>query len=375
MLFLRDRDDGVFGSLGREPAPSPNAEYESRWRPGVFTLVRREHGIETTVEICVPPGATAEVTRVTVHNRTARARRLELTSYAEVSLLARDAGAGHPAFAKLFVETEFVVATTHWCSRDRRPREPADVFPLLVHTLAGPGAIEVETDRVRWIGRGRSLARPARDDRGHATLGTTGAVLDPIVSLRRAFELGPSETATFAVVLGTADSRDEAITLARRYRDVVAVGRAIEAAERERATVIERAGLDAASAETAEALAMDGHARGRRGLLRRPHGDRRGRRRSRAPHRALLGGDRRRRRSSWCAKALATRPRFLARSCSSMAWRASRRTASRRMRWTASHRSAATPAMATSRPRRRRRARHCSSTTAGAAFPRMGAST
>ena len=46
--------------------------------------------------------------RLVLTNRSARPREIEVTSYAEVVLAPLGADMAHPAFQKLFVETEFV---------------------------------------------------------------------------------------------------------------------------------------------------------------------------------------------------------------------------------------------------------------------------
>ena len=100
-----------------------------------------------------------------------------------------DADRAHPAFANLFVETEWHA----WCSAitaTRRPRTPTEARRWCVHVVdAGPdrlGDATCETDRARFIGRGRTTRDPAALDAGAALSGTTGAVLDPIFAAAHA---------------------------------------------------------------------------------------------------------------------------------------------------------------------------------------------
>ena len=56
------------------------------------------------------------------------------------------------------------------------------------------GAVTCETDRARFVGRGRSTRDPARAGRTDGALsGTTGAVLDPIFALRARVRLRPGQ--------------------------------------------------------------------------------------------------------------------------------------------------------------------------------------
>src|SRR5581483_11437179 len=101
-------------------ARSPVAR-RGRAPPARVTIARRAHGIAATLDVAVPPGADAEVRRVRLHNLSARPRRLEVTTYTEVVLAERGMHVAHPAFAKLFVETEWVAAARALLAH-RRPR-------------------------------------------------------------------------------------------------------------------------------------------------------------------------------------------------------------------------------------------------------------
>src|SRR5207237_7205378 len=98
-------------------------------------------------------------------NLSLRPREIELTSCAELALALSAADASHPAFSKLFVQTEFIphieaiVAT-------RRPRDAEEERIWIAHVAAVDaetvGATQYETDRARFLGRGRSIPTPPR---------------------------------------------------------------------------------------------------------------------------------------------------------------------------------------------------------------------
>ncbi|HMC02784.1 MAG TPA: protein ndvB, partial [Cellulomonadaceae bacterium] len=106
----------------------------------------------------------------------------------------------------------------------RRPRSPEDAEVWLAHVLAVEGEpigdLEWETDRGQFLGRGRDLRNP------HALLNdgtlskTEGAVLDPIVCLRRRVRVRPGRTVhvVFSTVVGS--SRAAVLDLAEKYHDV-----------------------------------------------------------------------------------------------------------------------------------------------------------
>jgi cellobiose phosphorylase len=227
--YVRDLSDGAVWSVGHQPLCGPSLEYDFSLHPDRADFRRRDGDIETHWAVCVGPAADAEIRAITMVNRGSRARQLELTSYAEVCLNHRGADRAHPAFAKLFLETEFDNATGALLAR-RRPRGATEKPLFAVHLSASDDAVKeairYETDRVRFLGRGRTPACPAALDDDAGLSGTTGPVLDPIFSLRRRVRLDPGATARVAFITGAADTRQEAIGIATRYQGYAEVQRA-----------------------------------------------------------------------------------------------------------------------------------------------------
>ena len=120
----------------------------------------------------------------------------------------------HPAFSNLFVQTE-LVRDRQAILCTRRPRSAEERPPWMMHlmTVRGTtvGEASFETDRMRFIGRGRTLAHPAAMD-GRAPLSDSeGPVLDPVVCIRHVVVLQPNETVRIDLVTGVAETR-EAVT-------------------------------------------------------------------------------------------------------------------------------------------------------------------
>jgi cellobiose phosphorylase len=232
-VYVRGPEDGRIWSVGHQPLPQPVDGYQVTFHADRAEFRRRDGDVETSWALCVAQDHDAEVRLVTLVNHGDRARELDLTSYAEVCLNHRRADQGHPAFAKLFLETEFVPGPGALLAR-RRPRaaDEKPVWALHVTAADGPisGAVEYETDRVRFLGRGRTPANPAALDPGARLSGTTGPVLDPVFSLRRRVRLEPGGTARIAFVTGAADTREAAIALAEHFRNFEAVERAFASA-------------------------------------------------------------------------------------------------------------------------------------------------
>jgi cellobiose phosphorylase len=78
--------------------------------------------IETYTEIVVSPEDDIELRRVRLTNRSARRREIEITSYAEVVIAPPAGDALHPAFSKLFVQTEILPGSEPSCACAARAR-------------------------------------------------------------------------------------------------------------------------------------------------------------------------------------------------------------------------------------------------------------
>jgi cellobiose phosphorylase len=229
--FCYVRDGDRVWSAAAQPLPAAGRA-ECEFRPSRAEFRRRDGDIETSLVVVVASDADAELRVITLVNHGARRHDIELTTYAEVCLNNRRADQAHPAFAKLFLETEFDAASGALLAR-RRPRGAKEKPVWAVHA-ATPRADDgqgYETDRARFLGRGRTPANPAAMDAAANLSGTTGPVLDPIFSLRRRVVLDPGATARIAFVTGAADTRESAIAMVERFATLEAIDNALKAVD------------------------------------------------------------------------------------------------------------------------------------------------
>ncbi|TVQ96208.1 MAG: glycosyl transferase [Spirochaetaceae bacterium] len=196
-------------------------------------VIRRvDNGIELKTEIVISPEDDVEIRRITLINRSLRSRRLDLTSYIEVSLAPHQSDVQHPAFNKLFIQTE--AHTEHRALLAYRRLRREDEQPVCIGhrvTWSNPAdekssGLSFETDRASFIGRGRSLANPigAVSPPG----GTQGFVLDPILSLRARVELGPGEQRQLSLIVAAGESQSLVLELLDKYKDPHAIDRAMD---------------------------------------------------------------------------------------------------------------------------------------------------
>ncbi|HEX9938911.1 MAG TPA: glucoamylase family protein, partial [Longimicrobium sp.] len=258
--YVREVETGRVWSAAHQPVCAPADAYHALLATDRVTFHRADGEVETRTEITVVPHDHAEVRRVTVTNRGDRVREVELTSYGEIVLGPPDADRAHPAFANLFVETEY----HPWCTAvtaTRRPRSAHEKPLWCVHVVdAGPhhvGEVSCETDRARFVGRGRTTRAPLALEAAGPLPGTTGAVLDPVFALRVRLRLEPGQSACAAFTTLVADSRVRAFELAGRYHDPHAAQRALDLAWT--STQVELRELAVTPAEAAVFQELAGH--------------------------------------------------------------------------------------------------------------------
>ncbi|HEV8362226.1 MAG TPA: glucoamylase family protein, partial [Gemmatimonadaceae bacterium] len=231
--YVRDVSRGRTWSAAHQPVCAPADWYRALLATDGVTLHRFDGDIETRTEIVVVPEDSAEVRRVTVTNESDETRDVELTSYGEIVLAPPDADRVHPAFGNLFIET----AWHEWCTAitaTRRPRSASE-RPLWCVHVVDTGAERVgqttyETDRARFVGRGRTTRDPIALEKDGPLSGSTGAVLDPIFALRVRVRLDPGRSASVAFTTLVATTAERAFELADRYHHPNAAQRALDLA-------------------------------------------------------------------------------------------------------------------------------------------------
>jgi cyclic beta-1,2-glucan synthetase len=229
-VFLRDTRSGEVWSAGYQPSGAEPDSYDVEFSEDRVKIVRSDGTMSTTLEVAVSPEDDAEVRRVSISNFGSRVREIELTSYTEVVLAPPAADAAHPAFSKLFAHTEFVAdARAILATRRRRSPDEPEVWAAHLAVVEGEtvGDIQFETDRARFLGRGRGIRTPICVVDGRPLSDTVGPVLDPVFSLRRRVRLQPGGTARVAFWTLIAPSRDEVLDLAYKHHDSAAFERVV----------------------------------------------------------------------------------------------------------------------------------------------------
>ena len=228
-LYVRDVDGGNFWSATWQPVGAAPDSYTVNFTEDRAEFVRRDGTLTTSLDVIVSAEDDAEVRRVTVTNGGSRTRTLEFTSYAEIVLASHAADLAHPAFGKLFVETEYLPEMgVILATRRRRTSSEPELWAAHLSVVEGEvvGAIEMETDRARFIGRGRHVHAPQALSQTQPLSNTAGAVLDAVFALRRRLRIAPGETASVAFWTVVSDTREKLLDLVDKHRDGASFARA-----------------------------------------------------------------------------------------------------------------------------------------------------
>jgi cyclic beta-1,2-glucan synthetase len=228
-IFLRDVFNGHVWSAGYQPVGRESENYDVAFFEDRAQFSRKDGPIRTVMEILVSSEDDAEVRHLSLTNEGRGVREIELTSYAEVVLSQPAADSAHPAFSKMFVQTEFV-AKRGALLATRRPRDAGQAQLWMVHfcSLEGEavGGLQYETDRARFIGRGHEVRGAVSIMDARPLSNTVGTVLDPVLALRRRVRIDPGETVHVAFWTGIGSNRAQALSLVDKLGSEAAYQRA-----------------------------------------------------------------------------------------------------------------------------------------------------
>jgi cyclic beta-1,2-glucan synthetase len=257
-IFLRDVASGAVWSPGFQPCGVEPESYLVTLTEDRAEFVRRDASVTTTLEVVVSPEDDIEVRRLSIANTGYRDREIEVTSFMELVLAPPAADAAHQTFSKLFVQTEYI-SKQHTLLATRRKRAPEEPDVWAAHHAVVEGIVtgepEIETDRARFLGRGREVRSPLAVLDGRRLSGTVGTVLDPVFALRYRISVPAGTTARIAFWTGIAPSRSAALDLLDKHHEPNSFTRAATLAWTQAQVQLRHLGIDSAEAGLFQRLA------------------------------------------------------------------------------------------------------------------------
>jgi cellobiose phosphorylase len=256
--FVGDTQTRRGWSNSFQPTLDAGRHYEAVFTAGRAEFRRQDEQVETHTEIAIGAEDDVEIRRIRLTNRSERARSLLVTGYTEVVLAPGVTDELHRAFSNLFVHAELVPEQSA-ILLTRRPRSPEERPPWMFCLLPAPGEeagpCSYETDRARFLGRGRGPRDPAALDDWGPLSGSAGPVLDPCAALRRKVELAVDGSAQLDLIIGVAPTREDALALVSKYQDRRMADRTFEVAAAHSRAVLGHAGVSEAEARRFAQLA------------------------------------------------------------------------------------------------------------------------
>jgi len=257
-IFLRDVDNGKVWSAGYQPCGMQADTYNVVFTEDRAEFTRSDAGLTTTLQVVVSTEDDAEVRRVSITNTGDDTRDIDVTSYCELVLAPAAADTAHQAFSKMFVQTEYVARLNALlATRRRRAANESEVWTAHHAIVEGEvlGAVEYETDRARFLGRGREVNEPISVFDGRPLSNTVGTVLDPIFALRYRVRIEPGVTAHLSFWTCIANSRAGVLDLFDKQHDASAFTRAATLAWTQAQVQLRHLGISAEEANLFQRLA------------------------------------------------------------------------------------------------------------------------
>ncbi|GAC1451462.1 MAG: glucoamylase family protein [Steroidobacteraceae bacterium] len=257
-FFLRDTESGRVWSAGYQPTGVEPDRFEASFTEDRAEFIRVDAEITTRLEVIVSPEDDAEVRRLSIVNAGSRVRDLEITSYSELVLATAAADTAHPAFSKLFVETEYAAKVSAiLATRRRRSANDAEIWAAHHAVVEGEvlGKPELETDRARFLGRGCDISAPLAMTAGRRLSNTVGTVLDPVFALRYRVRIPAGATVRIAFWTSVAASRQALLDLVDKHQEANAFVRAATLAWTRAQVQLRHIGIDASEASLFQRLA------------------------------------------------------------------------------------------------------------------------
>jgi cyclic beta-1,2-glucan synthetase len=201
--------DELWASLTPLPAPHEHMMYSTVF--GIdsvsWNAENAADGIRATVTARVPNGEGAEQRSVLLHNSGKITRNLELYSYFEPVLSPIEHYDSHPAFSKLFLQSEIDGNCINFHRRARSDRSSAHMTVACDAMFA-----KFDTSRELVLSRGgASGLRFANPD-----YGTQGSVLDPCALIRVPVKLDPGSSCVITFSMAAAGTAPDATAAAIR---------------------------------------------------------------------------------------------------------------------------------------------------------------
>ncbi|TAH70627.1 MAG: hypothetical protein EWM47_05275 [Anaerolineaceae bacterium] len=219
-IYVKDVEQGKLWTTTYHPTRTEPEYYQVVFSADNAVFKRRDGDITSRMIVSLDAEFNYEIRKVIFTNHGNRKKQLEVTSYIEVVDDTHLAELSHPAFNKLFLESEYLEEQEIFLTKRRRKMD--DDNPYLMHMVRSGmrlcKKIEYENDRKRFIGRNNTLENPDSVVNSINFFNNSGFCNDSIMSLRAQFFIEAGETVCISFITGVCKDKEEAIKLAENLK-------------------------------------------------------------------------------------------------------------------------------------------------------------
>ena len=215
-MYIKDLSNNKVWSNTYSPTYKKPDKYNVVFASDRITFTRVDNNITTKTEIIVTKEDNAEIRRITFKNQSSEDKYLELTTYNEVILSKNIDDITHRTFRNLFVSSEY--DRTHEAIIMCRKNNNKKVQDYYVNRLLIEDdlhSISYETEREKFIGRGRNTDNPIGLLKKLSNY--SGTNIDPIISLRSNIVIPKSQEVVVFFISGFGKSREQINNILESY--------------------------------------------------------------------------------------------------------------------------------------------------------------
>ena len=206
-FYVRDESTGQVWTATAQPIRDDGV-YVARHGFGWSRFEHEAHEIALDLLQYVPLADPLRISRLKLHNRSTRTRRLSVTSYGEW-VLGTSRNVASPFIATELDATGALLVRNAW----------GTAFPdRVAFSDLGSARTGWTTDRTEFLGRNGVMAAPAALVGGARLSNITGAGFDTCTAIQTVVELAPGASVEVVALLGQCPTAEEARELITRYR-------------------------------------------------------------------------------------------------------------------------------------------------------------
>ncbi|MBQ9297577.1 MAG: hypothetical protein IJ223_00840 [Clostridia bacterium] len=206
-----------------------NEKYEVQFMPDISKFIQEKDDVRTTLKIGISPDEPVEIRSLEIENIGEEEKILEISSLLEPVLSSKEQDYAHPAFNKLFLETEYLNNTgSILVKRKARGKEEELFLGINLYTDGETiGDLEYEIDRSKLLGRG-NIDIPDMIENSKPFSRYVGIVPDQSIALRRTIKIMPNEKIRLNLLIAVSNEKEKIEENISKYKNEEEISRAFE---------------------------------------------------------------------------------------------------------------------------------------------------